>query len=67
MGLDDAAPVRGGAKPAGLLRKSHFAGCAAGSGHQAEVSEGPACGQRGSWDRNAGQETEWTSFGSACS
>ena len=31
MGLDSAAPVRGRAKPAGLLRKPHFAGCAAGS------------------------------------
>lgn len=31
MGLDGAALVSGGAKPAGLLRKSHFAGCTAGS------------------------------------
>lgn len=31
MGLDGAAPVRGGAKPAGLLQNSHFAGCAAGN------------------------------------
>lgn len=67
MGLDGAALVCGRAKSDGLLRKSvsfcrlH---CWQRAGHRAEASKWPACGQRGSWDRHAGQETETTSFGS---
>lgn len=47
MGLDGAAPVRSGAKPAGLLKNSHFAGCAAGNELDTE--------QRGARDLPAGR------------